>query len=129
MPTAKVSAKGWVVIPAEYRKKHHIQPGDKVQVVDYGEVIAVVPVVREPEATGYGMLQGRYYEATVTLNEVASDGNRTERAGLTVLVRDLPDTADRIRREFHVPTATLTAGHPKRVDEIVDADGAKWTIV
>ena len=56
MATATVSAKGWIVIPAEYRKKHHLDPGTKVQVVDYGGVLAVVPAKDDPVREARGML-------------------------------------------------------------------------
>ncbi len=36
--TAKVSTKGRVVIPAELRKRHHLKPGGKVQIFEYGEL-------------------------------------------------------------------------------------------
>jgi AbrB family looped-hinge helix DNA binding protein len=38
-----VSEKGWVVIPAELRKKYNLHPGAEVAVVDYGGVLALVP--------------------------------------------------------------------------------------
>ncbi len=53
-----VSSKGWVVIPAEFRKKYRLQPGAKVRMVDYGGVLAVVPELEDPVAQGYGMLKG-----------------------------------------------------------------------
>ena len=34
--TATVSAKGWIVIPAELRRKYHIEPGGQIRIVDYG---------------------------------------------------------------------------------------------
>ena len=43
-----VSEKGWVVIPADIRKKYNLQPGTAVQVVDYGGVIALVPGLADP---------------------------------------------------------------------------------
>ena len=52
-----VSNKGWVVIPAEFRKKYRLQPGSKVRMVDYGGVLAVVPELEDPVAQGYGMLK------------------------------------------------------------------------
>jgi AbrB family looped-hinge helix DNA binding protein len=45
--TVTVSERGWVVIPAELRKKHHLHPGTEVQVVDYGGVLALVPKGRK----------------------------------------------------------------------------------
>ena len=58
MATVTVSKKGWVVIPREIRQRYGIQPGDKVQFVDYGGSIAILPVPENPIASGYGMLQG-----------------------------------------------------------------------
>ena len=48
MPVAKVSEKGWVVIPKEIRKKHGIKPGSKVTFVDLGDSIFLVPVPENP---------------------------------------------------------------------------------
>ncbi len=55
----KVSAKGWVVIPAELRKKYDLHPGVEVQVVDYGGVLALVPQLTQPVQEAAGMLKGR----------------------------------------------------------------------
>jgi AbrB family looped-hinge helix DNA binding protein len=44
MYTAKVSAKGWIVIPKYLREKYGLKKGSSVQVVDYGEVLALVPL-------------------------------------------------------------------------------------
>ena len=57
--TVTVSEKGWVVIPAELRRKHNLRPGDQVQVVDYGGVLALVPTLRDPVRQAAGMLKGR----------------------------------------------------------------------
>ena len=54
-----VSEKGWVVIPAELRKKYNLQPGAEVQVVDYGGVLALVPKLANPVRQAAGLLKGR----------------------------------------------------------------------
>ena len=74
MATAKVSAKGWIVIPAEYRKKHGLDPGKTVQVVDYGGVLAVIPTLDDPVRAARGMLKsgGR-------LTKALADDKRRER--------------------------------------------------
>ncbi len=54
-----VSQKGWVVIPAELRKKHNLHPGSEVQVVDYGGVLALVPKMDDPVRQAAGLLKGR----------------------------------------------------------------------
>ena len=56
--TVKVTKKGWVVIPAELRKKYALQPGAEVQVVDYGGVLALVPQLAWPVEQAAGMLRG-----------------------------------------------------------------------
>lgn len=53
-----VSPKGWVVIPAEYRKKYNLHAGAKVVIVDYGGVLAIIPAVKNPIKSGYGLLKG-----------------------------------------------------------------------
>ena len=53
-----ISNKGWVVIPAEYRKKYNLRAGTKVVIVDYGGVLAIVPAVKDPVKKGYGLLKG-----------------------------------------------------------------------
>ena len=56
--TVTVSVKGWVVIPAELRRKHKLHPGTEVQVVDYGGVLALVPKLNDPIHQAAGMLKG-----------------------------------------------------------------------
>ncbi len=58
MTIATVSPKGWIVIPAELRKKYDLQPGSKVVLVDYGGVIAIVPAMPDPVEESAGMLKG-----------------------------------------------------------------------
>jgi AbrB family looped-hinge helix DNA binding protein len=57
--TVAVSENGWVVIPAELRKKHNLIPGTEVQEVDYGGVLALVPKLSDPIHQAAGMLKGR----------------------------------------------------------------------
>jgi len=54
-----VSEKGWIVIPAELRKKYDLRPGTAVSIVDYGGVLAVVPAMTKPIRQAAGMLKGR----------------------------------------------------------------------
>lgn len=58
MNTSTLSAKGWVVIPQELRERYRLKKGDKVHFVEYGEVIAVVPVSKNPIQESAGMLKG-----------------------------------------------------------------------
>ena len=56
MPTVKVSAKGWIVIPADIRKRYGIKAGDEVVIIDYGGSLGIVPRLRDPVAEACGIL-------------------------------------------------------------------------
>ncbi|MEA3350384.1 MAG: AbrB/MazE/SpoVT family DNA-binding domain-containing protein [Chloroflexota bacterium] len=56
--TVKVSQKGWVVIPAALRKKYLLEPGTNLKVVDYGGVLALIPVLDDPIEEAAGMFKG-----------------------------------------------------------------------
>lgn len=56
MPTVKVSAKGWIVIPADIRKRYDIEPGDEVCIIDYGGSLGIVPLLDDPVAEACGIL-------------------------------------------------------------------------
>jgi AbrB family looped-hinge helix DNA binding protein len=55
--TLRVSNKGWVVIPAELRKKYNLQPGTEVIIVDYGGVLSIIPALNNPVKQGRGLLK------------------------------------------------------------------------
>ncbi|MCL4301642.1 MAG: AbrB/MazE/SpoVT family DNA-binding domain-containing protein [Anaerolineae bacterium] len=73
MPTLTVSTKGWVVIPVELRKKYGLTPGAQVQVVDYGGVLALVPLLENPIREAVGMLKGSSSLVQALLNEHAQE--------------------------------------------------------
>ena len=58
MNTGTLSAKGWVVIPQDLRERYGLKKGDKVHFIDYGGVVAIVPVSRNPVEEASGMLKG-----------------------------------------------------------------------
>ena len=58
MMNVTVSQKGWVVIPAELRKKYGIKPGARMQFVDYGGVMELIPVPENPIEAAAEMLKG-----------------------------------------------------------------------
>ena len=53
---AKVSAKGWVVIPATLRKKFQIKPGTLVEFKEAGGRITIIPKQIDPVEELYGKL-------------------------------------------------------------------------
>jgi len=56
MTTVKVLNKGQVVIPAKIRKKYRMKPGSKLQVVEYGGMIYLIPPVSDPIQAALGFL-------------------------------------------------------------------------
>ncbi len=58
MAVVTISAKGWLVIPAELRRKYDLHPGAEVVLVDYGGVLAIVPAMSNPIEETSGMLKG-----------------------------------------------------------------------
>lgn len=71
----KISSKGWVVIPAELRKKYRLKPGDEIHVVDYGGVLALVPVLEDPIGESAGKFKGEG-----SLTQALLEERRKERA-------------------------------------------------
>lgn len=58
MTNLTISSKGWVVIPAELRKKYNLHPGKEMRIVDYGGVLAIVPSLADPVKQAAGILKG-----------------------------------------------------------------------
>ena len=82
MRTATVSAKGWIVIPKVYRQKYGLVPGRKVQVVDYGGGLSIVPLAEDPVEAGFGALRrfgGNEPWTEALLQERAEERAREER--------------------------------------------------
>ncbi|ADJ25494.1 transcriptional regulator, AbrB family [Dehalogenimonas lykanthroporepellens BL-DC-9] len=59
MNTAILSEKGWIVIPRELRQRYHLEKGDRMHVIDYGGVIALIPADVNPITKARGMLKGK----------------------------------------------------------------------
>jgi AbrB family looped-hinge helix DNA binding protein len=71
-----ISEKGWVVIPAELRKKYSLLPGSEVNLVDYGGVLAIIPAMKEPVEQAAGMLKGGASLTKVLLKEHQKERKR-----------------------------------------------------
>lgn len=73
-----ISSKGWVVIPAELRKKYNLLPGTEVIIVDYGGVLAIIPALKDPIKQGRGMLKGLPSLTQDLLKERAQERSQEE---------------------------------------------------
>jgi len=56
MATVKTLSKGQIVIPAEMRKRYHIEPGTEMQIMEYGGIIYLIPPVEDPIKAACGIL-------------------------------------------------------------------------
>lgn len=79
MATLTVSSKGWIVIPAELRKKYQLEPGAQVRIVDYGGVLAIVPALEDPITQARGILKGKSSLTKALLAERAKDKKKETR--------------------------------------------------
>ncbi len=59
MAIVKTLSKGQIVIPAEIRKKYHIKPGTKIQVLEYSGIIYLIPPVADPINAACGILPSK----------------------------------------------------------------------
>ena len=76
-----VLEKGWIVIPAELRKKYGLLPGTEVQVIDYGGVLSLVPRLADPVRQAAGMLKGRKSLTRALLAEHRAEERREKARG------------------------------------------------
>jgi AbrB family looped-hinge helix DNA binding protein len=56
MATVRTLSKGQIVIPAEMRKRYHIEPGTELQMMEYGGIIYLIPPVDDPVKAACGLL-------------------------------------------------------------------------
>lgn len=56
--TVTVSVKGQMVIPAKIRKKYHIKPESKVELIDTGREIVIIPIPSNSFKQSKGILKG-----------------------------------------------------------------------
>jgi AbrB family looped-hinge helix DNA binding protein len=80
MSTVTVSQKGWVVIPAELRRRYGFKPGGRVNIVEYAGFISLHPVLKNPEEEGWGALRKPGRRSLLTaLKEARAEERRLER--------------------------------------------------
>ena len=59
MAIVKTLSKGQIVIPAEIRKRYHIKPGTKIQIMEYGGIIHLIPPVEDTINAACGILPSK----------------------------------------------------------------------
>jgi AbrB family looped-hinge helix DNA binding protein len=64
-----ISDKGWVVIPADLRKKYNLKAGSEVRIVDYGGVLAIIPAMQDPIKQAAKLLKSEKNLTDVLLEE------------------------------------------------------------
>jgi len=77
--TATLSAKGWLVIPQGFRRRHRLKKGDRLRVIDCGRFIAVIPPLADPIAQGLGLLPGQMSLTHELLESRKAEWAREER--------------------------------------------------
>ncbi|MDO9120368.1 MAG: AbrB/MazE/SpoVT family DNA-binding domain-containing protein [Anaerolineaceae bacterium] len=76
---AKLSQKGWIVIPSALREKYGLKPGVDVHIIDYGGVLSMVPISKNPISEGRGFLKGTNSLTQALLNEHKLEQERDKR--------------------------------------------------
>jgi AbrB family looped-hinge helix DNA binding protein len=59
MATVKTLSKGQIVIPADIRKRYHIEAGTEIQIMEYGGIIYLIPPVEDPIRAACGILPSK----------------------------------------------------------------------
>jgi len=54
--TVRTLGKGQIVIPADLRRKYHIEPGKELHIMEYGGIIYLVPPAADPIGASTGIL-------------------------------------------------------------------------
>jgi AbrB family looped-hinge helix DNA binding protein len=70
---AKVSLKGWVVIPAALRRRYRLKPGTVVEFREDGEKLYLVPCKLDPVEELFGKLAGPVSLAAALLEDRAAE--------------------------------------------------------
>ena len=75
---AKVSAKGWVVIPSALRRRYRLNPGTFVEFQEQGDRIVIIPRASDTVEDLYGKLAGEASLTQALLKDRAEDLEREE---------------------------------------------------
>ena len=72
-----ISRKGWVVIPQHIRRRYKLKFGDKVNIVDYGGIISIIPLSDDPIKETAGLLK----KGSSLTRALTSEREREEKHG------------------------------------------------
>lgn len=75
---AKISTKGWVVIPAALRRRYRLQPGTVVEFREEGEKLFIIPSSLDPVEELFGKLAGPVSLTEALLEDRAAELKREE---------------------------------------------------
>ena len=73
MPTVTISSKGQIVIPSEVRHRYGLDPGKKVEILDFGGQIVLVPLPDDPVKAAKGMVKLRR-----SVSDILSEARKEE---------------------------------------------------
>ncbi len=72
MKTTTVSTKGQIKVPKEMRVKYNLRLGSKVQIVDYGDGMGIIPLPEDPTAA----LRGIFADSPSLSDDLLRDRKR-----------------------------------------------------
>ena len=75
---AKVSTKGWIVIPAALRKRYGLKPGTSVEFREHGNKIFIIPRVSDVVEALYGKFSREPSLTKALLEDRAKELEREE---------------------------------------------------
>ncbi len=75
---AKVSTKGWIVIPAPLRRRFGLKPGTTVELQEAGDKIVIIPITSNPIDELYGKLAGEISLTEALLKDKTEELEREE---------------------------------------------------
>jgi len=82
--TAKVSAKGWIVIPAFLRRKYGIKPGSLVKIREEDNKIVLEPEKKNPVEECFGKYAREVSLTEALLKERKEEKSREEKKALRI---------------------------------------------